>query len=211
MSDALINTPTDNAPLYALQYIEHSKYPTFQTSSDSLIVIATSSSIFMVKASEWKRIVGLRSAKGKGEMFNTTPFLWSRSANNVEEQEIISKMKPFEVKNMEVLYEAITMRCRFRDLAANFAADGLRQTLPGPASPGLGIALGTPLALVGEQQGKVLESSNPPTRRGGRLRRGRAGQALGTMGRGRRSCKETDKKRNEVDNISDGTEERQNE
>ena len=94
---------------------------------------------------------------------------------------------------MEALYEGITVRCKFGNLTATLTADRLRRTLPGPASPGVGIALGTPLAFDGGQQGTVLDSSNPPTRRGGLLRRGRAGQARGIRGRARRMCKETDK------------------
>ena len=178
----------DHAPLYALQYIGHSKCTPFNTLKDSLIVIVTSSTIHLVSTSEWKEVVGLKTPKGKGEealKFNTTSFLWpSKSAKSLkkkktQEPEIRNKMRPFEVDNMEALYDKIVERCRFGNMPSTFTADGLRQTLSRPSSPAPGIALGTPLTFDEKRHGMVLESANPPSRRGGHLQRGRVSQARG--------------------------------
>ena len=198
--DGLTTPPVDNAPLYAMQYIAHSRYPVFATPRDTHIVFATSSTLHLVRTSQWKDVVGLQSAaNGK---FNTVPFLWTNPAagspKKAYETETRSKMTQFELQSVEALYDEIVARCRFGAMPSTFTAYELRQTLVRPPSPATGIALGTPLEFGRDDQLTTVDSSNPPSRRRNYLRRGRAGRELGSGRRTERFPEETEQDETEV-------------
>ena len=103
-------------------------------------------------------------------------------------------MQEHQVPDMQKLYKGIVQRCYPDKLAPTFTTRQFRYTIPRPPVPDVGVALGTPLRLDDENQAKdvaqgpsvaglmaplINDSSNPPSRKGGRLRRDGNGQKRG--------------------------------
>lgn len=103
-------------------------------------------------------------------------------------------MGEHQVPDIQKLYENILQRCHPDKLAPTFTTRQFRDIIPRPPVPDVGVALGTPLRLDDENQAEdiaqgpsvavlmaplINDSSNPPSRKGGRLRRDGTGQKRG--------------------------------
>jgi hypothetical protein len=193
--DGLINPPANNTPLYAIQYAAHATYAVYATSAESLIVFATPSTFYVGTSSELEEVIGLWPKKKRALVsldphvrLNTTPSLWQQSALEKADQngkQIYDAMQDFKVEDVKALYDEIIQQCRPGGIRSTFTADELRQTIPRPVAPEAGIPLGTPFNSSLASTESIPESSNPPSRQGGRLQRGgHAGSAA--RGNGRR-------------------------
>jgi hypothetical protein len=181
--DALINPPSDNIPLYAIQYAKHAQYALYATLDETLIVLATPTTFYLVTSSEMEQIIGHRRKGGRklmgpdpGSRLDTAPYLWQQSALNNANQaqhKTYNKMQDYRHKNIKELHNGIIQKCRSEVMGSTLTAKELRQIIPRPSLPEAGIPLGTPLSssplLLTEM---MRESSNPPSRQGGRLQRG---------------------------------------
>jgi hypothetical protein len=183
--DGLINPPLGHTPLYAIQYVPSPNYPVYITPAESLIVLATPSTFYLATSSQLKEVVGLwpktkRPPTGPDAhmRLNTTPYLFKEMSSEQTKKngvaELCNEMRQFEVPDIEALYDAIVAWCKPEKIMATFIARGLRETIPRPSTPEPGVTLGTPLnPIYSANEETVNESSNPPSRRGGRLQRGR--------------------------------------
>lgn len=207
--DGLINPPVNATPLYAIQYASHSAYAVYATTAESLIIFATSSSFYLGTSSELEELVGLWPKKKRvlvspdpHARLNTMPFLWQQSAldkASQHEKQIYRTLQGFQFRDLEALYTEIIQQCTPGGIRSTFSTDGLRQTVPRPPKPEAGIALGTPLSLSHTSVEILPESSNPPSRQGGRLQRGRrVGLRKGTEARSRNTQSRMDDDDNDI-------------
>ena len=191
LCDGLLNAPQGDISLYAIQYVPEKTYPVYVTSSESLIVLATSSTFYLIKTSTFERLIGKWPRKKmppKGPdlalRINTTPYNWTDPASN--KAEVLDR---FRMPNIEALYNAIVRMCSPQDghetLTPTIAVDQFRQTIPKPYLPERGIALGLPFATDGI---KTAESSKSPIKRGRPLSRGRGRLPRGGDGTARNMC-----------------------
>lgn len=184
--------------MYAIQYATGSRYPLYATSSNSLAILATSSTFYLASTAELEQHIG-RWPKDKRpptcsnpkSRIDTAPYLWTatKKANEIETQDVMKRL--FEVNDIETLYDMIIQRCEPGSMTASFTARELQNLLPRPTAPESGVALGTPIGIappeeedIRDEEGEAVnkqagDSSNPKSRRGGHLARGRSSRQTG--------------------------------
>lgn len=204
--NGLIDPPSEKTPLYAIQFVTERKYLVYITSSESLIVLANTSTFFLTKTSEMKECIGLwptnkRSPNGPDLKLriNITSYIWE---NDISEQ--ADAMTRFKVSSIKNLYEEIVRRCKPENgpenLVSTFTAQGFDQIIPRPSITDIDVALEVSLAhskhsdspdideSVRKRKASRLEggddSANPPTRRESPLKKARTGRKGGSA-RGR--------------------------
>lgn len=149
--NALINPPPDGLPLFAIQYIGYSSYPTYFTPVESLVVFANEQSYYLATTEELKHTLGLwnKPYKASGPdpeaRLNQPTGLWQApSTRSKSVSATLSKLDPFKVDSPVLLYAAITGRCRaMGEVAPTFTAGELRGILPHPEAPEAGLPLGS--------------------------------------------------------------------
>jgi hypothetical protein len=208
--DGLINPPTDDVPLYAIQYASNAQYPLYTTRDETLIILATPTKYYLVTSLVMQQVVGHRGKgrklAGTDSMFrlDTAPYLWQAQAlANADEpqNDAYTEMQDYKCKDIRDLYNQITDKCTSEIMGSTLTAKELRAMIPRPYSPEAGVPLGVPLrspqasnpALASIQP--IPESSNPPSRQNRRLDRGgRVGGRVGGWGtgRGRKRAKDGD-------------------
>lgn len=190
--------------MYAIQYITELKIAVYATPSETLIILANSSTYYFFRSSELEDFVGRWTKKPLPQgpdpelRLRTTPYIWEKDASKISkgDHEILKGMQEHQVPDLQKLYDNIVQRCCPEKLAPTFTTSEFRNTIPRPPVPDVGISLGTPLRLDDEDQAKdtaqrlpgvvsmapsvvINDSSNPPSRKGGRLRRDGTGQKRG--------------------------------
>lgn len=191
--DGQLNLPNDATPIYAIQYAASRLYPLYATPTDSMVVLATPTTLYLASISDFDRLVGRWSAKrppacgNPDSRFSTTPFIWDGAKDQGQTELQHTMRQSFEVHDFGTLYEEIVQRCTPAVMAATFTARELKSSIPRPENPEPGMALGTPLQILGGNDDSE-ESSNAKSRRGGTLQRGR-----------KASVRESDRKRQKTD------------
>lgn len=181
--DGQINLPYGATPLYGIQYTANSRYALYVTSSPSFVVLATQSTIYLASTSELDILIGrwpTKKSKPSGPSpelrLNTAAYMWFTGTDKVKmnttERQIQESMAQMhEVGNVMGLYDRIINICTSGNMKPTFTADQVRDMAPRPEQPETGIPLGTPLQISNPSDDVIDGSSNPPSRRGGRLSR----------------------------------------
>lgn len=112
------------------------------------------SAAWLRRPSTFLVLVGGRGGEQKSE----------HGTNQSRNPHLDSMMSHGHAGRLAAIYIYIYIIGMFGNLAATFTADGLRRTLPGPASPGVGDRpRHTPLAFDGGQQRSSKPSPSPST------------------------------------------------
>jgi len=182
--DGQINLPHGATPLYGIQHVANPRYALYVTSPQSLVIVATDRTLYLASTSELEDLFGRWPAKKPKPVgpspelrLNTTPYLWSPEGEETRlsttERHIYETMhQRFEVGNVESLYDRMIEIRRTEKVMPNLTANQIRGMAPRARSPEPGVPLGMPLQVV-KSSNEVHTSSNPPSRRGGRLTRTR--------------------------------------
>ncbi|KAG9693658.1 hypothetical protein KCU95_g3198, partial [Aureobasidium melanogenum] len=162
-SDIMINPPEPLVPLYAMQYVSSNNQSLYKTPTESLILLATDTSFYLVTTTEMERIgggwpIGKRPPRGPEpeKRLNTVGYVWDRNKDTVR----AAAMLPYQSLHLEDLYQRIVNRCNPLDLPSTFTAGDLPGLIPRPPAPEAGLPLGT----MHEDQG--FRSAHPASRRG---------------------------------------------
>lgn len=164
LSNALLNLPPRDAPLYAIQYATFSNFPIYRTKPPSLVILATPSACYLCTTQELEDIVG-RKQKCKGpdpeQRIEMPRHLFDKEHSDMRR---IAAFREMAVASHEDLYNAIRRRCgKQGDVNATFTAGELMDNVvPRPSSPASAqslIPLGIPF------RGEDFPSAWPPTRR----------------------------------------------
>ncbi|KAG9526408.1 hypothetical protein KCV07_g865, partial [Aureobasidium melanogenum] len=175
-SDGLINLPNDSTPLYAIQYAYGPKYPLYTTPVDSMVILSTQDNYYVSTTGELEDIVGRWPAHKPRPAFqdpeqrlDTTPYLWKDDDQLAGKKE---RWIPLQRSSLEEVYKCVIERCLPGQLASTFDVRTFKKDiLPRPVSPSSGNPLGWH-ATEGVSR-ETREWSNPPSRRGGVLKRKR--------------------------------------
>ena len=149
--NGILNPPTPDVPLYAIQYVTDARYPIYTTEPDSLIVLATPLATFCLATTVLKDLVGgwsphKRPPTGPDPRarIETMPYLWMDPRERVEwENGLCERLKPHHISNVEDLYAKIVATCSPEHLASTYTSGNLQACLPTAKDPEPGIKLGT--------------------------------------------------------------------
>ncbi|KAH0175063.1 hypothetical protein KCU67_g446, partial [Aureobasidium melanogenum] len=82
-SDGQLNLPHDMTPMYGLQYTAHARYPLYLTSSESLVIMSSSDTLYLASTEELVGVIGRWDKPSaptclRPDMrLNTAPYVWS--------------------------------------------------------------------------------------------------------------------------------------
>lgn len=173
--NAMINPPTAGTPIYPVQYVNYAICPTYYTAVNSIIVFATSDKFYVISTALAEQVIGRwnKSYPASGQdpamRFNQPRYLWQPAKNDAE-RKTLKAMEPFEVGDLEAVYDQVLAQCHpFADPAMpSLNAEELKAVIPRPVSPENGLALGTPLAAGTTES---LDAADAPATRKAKKRR----------------------------------------
>lgn len=162
-SNAILNPPLMQTPLFAIQLMHIENIPLFATNPESLVIFSTSSAYFVTSTKDLDNSLRRKVSRSKAfrELRLEIPLQIFKSSD-ASERDLGQRCK-----SLESLYDAITMRCS--TLLPTFTAKQLREEIiPRPSDPlsqRAGIPLGTPFPKEEDCM------SNAPSRMGEKRRR----------------------------------------
>ncbi|KAG8532801.1 uncharacterized protein KY384_002679 [Bacidia gigantensis] len=174
-SDALINTPNDSTPMYALQCVEHATFPIYVPSTPNIVVILTPEDYYLATSSDLEKSFGAwprQKRKPRGPDPEKRLASISKLWTGTEEQQAAIKAERamVEVTITEDIYKTVVEWCATGVIHPTFDAYHMLKSVPRPTQPSAGIALGVPFQTNAPLIGTGVEKSDPPSRRGGKKR-----------------------------------------
>lgn len=167
-SNAILNPPLLQTPLFAIQLIHTENIPLFATNPESIVIFSAAFAYFMATTEDVDNALGRKVSRSKAfrELRLEIPHIFKDSARG---SEISNRDTGQRCESLESLYNAVTILCR--SLSPTFTAKQLREeVIPRPSnllSQRAGIPLGTPLPEEDDCM------SNAPSRMGEKRKRRR--------------------------------------
>ena len=157
-ADFFINPPHPLTPLYHVQYIPNERHAMYETSSDSLVILATHATLYLLTSRQAMEVIGKwRQKKGRAcpdpwRRLGTAQYLWTRQSTsaptwNGDDDTLEQRLAPFQLNSLEALYDRVVGICKRGGIEAATNAGHLQEQMPRPERPELGIPLGTSIEV----------------------------------------------------------------
>jgi hypothetical protein len=155
--DFQLNPPPSQTPLYCFQIASDPRYPIYKTEHSSFIILRADP-LYVGKVADLGAVIGSPTRRRRGpdaeKRLGQPSRVWNKDATN-------SELDQFKRTSLEELYRTIIDVCHPATTSASMTANELRQLIPRPLNPEIGLPLGEDNQLVQSRSGGRLHRDRP--------------------------------------------------